>query len=112
MTHTALYQNPIYHNRFNQLKTVMHSKGGRWMLLQHEDKSHQILYHKCDKNYSSVYPVTYANRIGDWCVQTKVEPAWRCTQCRKKPPKKILTAYILLDWDNATAEMHDTEDIR
>jgi hypothetical protein len=90
----------------------MTSKGDRWMILQNKEQTHQNLYHKCDAKYSAVFPVTYENKIGNWCVRRKVKPAWRCAACRKKPPEKILAAYILLDWEDATGQISDVEDIR
>jgi hypothetical protein len=111
-THPTVGTEPIYHTKHNQLEVVMSSKGDRWMILQNKTQTHQNLYHKCHKEYTSVFPVTYENSIGSWHTQTLVKPAWRCAACRKKPPEKILTAYVLLDWEEATGQVRDVRDIR
>ena len=90
-------------------------KRGRWSLWKEDDES--SLWHQCSKGKEEVdkwdecgtemkivlYPVRYVRF--NHRTSKEVKPAWKCGTCMKKPPKSILSVYVLHNFDNISDEM-------
>ncbi len=67
-------------------------------------KRHSSIIHCCNPHSAArptmAFPVDYL----DHTRFNHTKPSWRCASCYKKPPKDILTVFILENWDWASEE--------
>ncbi len=109
----TVYNNWYYNTDVNENLVTM--KLGQWYLTAPAQlqprwnpntiKRHSSIIHCCSPlsaiNPSMAFPVDYLNHARF----NRAKPSWRCASCYKKPPKDILTVFILENWDWASEEV-------
>ena len=84
-----------------ELKNVF--QRGRWIIIKHPKRKTSELYHQCRKSLHgescSLAHVRFTNKI-PWALarpRRRLEPAWRCQGCGRKPPDSIVGVYSMLE---------------
>ena len=77
----------------------------RSMYDQNGSPRHSSIIHCCNPFASTKPTVAFPIDYLDHARFNRTKPTWRCTCCYKKPPKDILTVFVLQNWDWVSEEV-------